>query len=55
MIFRRADFPSGRQPPADKSKLFGLYVLLCDCVIEAVKFGSEGRCIRIDIGGACRG
>ena len=55
MIFRRADFPSRRQPPADKSKLFGRYVLLSDRVIEAVKFGSEGRCIRIDIAGACRG
>jgi len=55
MTFRRTDFPSGRQPPADKSKLFGRYVLLSDCVIEAVKFGSEGRCIRIGIAGACRG
>jgi hypothetical protein len=55
MIFRHADVPSGRQPPADKSKLFGRYVLLSDRVIEAVKFGGEGRCIRIDIAGAYAG
>src|SRR5258708_24870217 len=55
MTFRRADFPSRRQPPADKSKLFGRYVLLSDRVIEAVKFGSARRCLMKDIAGARRG
>jgi hypothetical protein len=55
MSFTRPDFPAGRQPPADKGKLLARHVMLSDRVIEAVKFGSEGRCFWIDIGGVCCG
>jgi hypothetical protein len=55
MSFTRPDFPAGRQPPADKGKLLARHVMLSDRAIEAVKFGSEGRCFWIDIAGVCCG